>query len=197
MAAPKLRAAHKKSYYKNESAYLDAVYRKNKEYIDSHTPEGIKEKGVSPKAFFKAEVRRVSEMQNQMTGKKYTLNRAIKRVANSKMLNPQMSTSDIKANNFQSLLKKDKDTYRQFRNRTRKGGRFTSFDYSKLKFDGYYNINGTNGAVYIYDDDTVIIEFKSPQNGTGASSQVMSLEEVESSVGKTIFYINNSKGGKL
>ena len=194
MAAPKLRAAHKKSFYKIESAYLDAVYRKNKEYIDSHTPEGIKKKGGSPKAFFKAEVRRVMQMQNQMTGKKYTLNRAIKRVANSKMLNPQMTTSDIKANNFQSLLKKDKDTYRQFRNRTRKGGRFTSFDYSKLKFDAYYNIDGNNGAVYIYDDDTVIIEFKSPQNGTGASTQVMSLEEFDSSVGKTIFYI---KGGKF
>lgn len=194
MASPRLRAKHNKSFYKSESAYIEAVYRNNKAYIDSHTPQELIEKGVSPKAFFKAEVFRIKQQTNAATGKKFTTNRAIKRVANSKMLNPDMTTSDIKRNNFESLLKKDKKVYKEFRNRTRKSGRFTSFDYSKLQFDGYYNIDGTNAAVYIYED-VVIIEFKSPQQGTGASTEIMTKDQFDMSVGKDIFYIgNNSKG---
>ncbi len=187
MAAPRLRAKKNKSFYKNDSAYIDAVYRNNKAYIDSHMPQELLDKGVSPKAFFRAEVNRVKQQLNQQTGKKFTINRAIKRVANSKMLNPEMTNSDIKANNFESLLKKDSQRYREFRNRTRQKGKFTKFDYTKVSFDGYYVVNGSNAAVYYYDEDTVIIEYKSPQQGTGASYEVMDKGAFEQSLGKTIY----------
>lgn len=187
MAAPRLRAKKNKSFYKSDSAYIDAVYRNNKAYIDSHMPKELLDRGVSPKAFFKAEVFRVKQQLNQQTGKKFTTNRAIKRVANSKMLNPEMTNSDIKANNFESLLKKDKERFKEFREKTRSRGRYTKFDYTKVAFNGYYTVNGSNAAVYQYDEDTVIIEYKSPQQGTGASYEVMDKGAFEQSLGKTIF----------
>lgn len=188
MAAPRLRAKKNKSFYKNDSAYIDAVYRNNKAYIDSHMPKELLDRGVSPKAFFRAEVIRVKQQLNQQTGKKFTVNRAIKRVANSKMLNPEMTNSDIKANNFESLLKKDKQRYKEFRNRTRdEKKRFTKFDYNKVSFLGYYVVNKSNAAVYLYDDGTVVIEYKSPQQGTGASYEVMDKVSFEKSLGKSIF----------
>ena len=190
MAAPRLRAKKNKSFYKSESAYIDAVYRNNKAYIDSHTPQELIDRGVSPKAFFKAEIFRVKQQVNQSTGKKFTTNRAIKRVANSKMLNPEMTTSDIKKNNFESLLKKDKDIFKEFREKTKFKGKYTKFDYTKVTFDGYYVINGSNAAVYFYED-LVIIEYKSPQPGTGASIDLMNRDSFEETIGDTTFFLSS------
>lgn len=185
-----LPAPRKRSSYKTEEAYINAVYRYNKAYIDSHMdPELLaKNKRNGPRAYFLDEVKRVRKLQNQMKDKHYTLRQALKRVSNSLILNPTMTKSDIKANNFESLLKKDKEIYKEFRNRTRdEKKRFTKFDYSKVEFKGYYVYNGSNAAVYFYDNDTVVIEYKSPQQGTGASYEVTDIISFNKSLGVTTF----------
>lgn len=185
-----LPAPRKRSSYKTEEAYINAVYRYNKAYIDSHMdPELLKKsKSKGARAYFLDEVKRVRKLQNQMKDKHYTLRQALKRVSNSLILNPTMTASDIKSNNFESLLKKDKELYKEFRKRTRdEKKRFTKFDYSKVKFKGYFVVNGANAAVYSYDDDTYIVEKKSPPNGVGASYEIWSKDQFEVATGKTIF----------
>mgnify|MGYP003290098487 CR=1 FL=1 len=156
-----------------------------------------KNKRNGPKAYFLDEVKRVRKLQNQMKNKHYTLRQALKRVSNSLILNPTMTISDIKSNNFESLLKKDKEIYKEFRNKTRIKGKFTSFDYTKLKFDGFYTVNDTNAAVYFYED-LVIIEYKSPQVGTGASIEIMTNEDFNENIGINTFYVSDKspKGAK-
>jgi hypothetical protein len=186
MAAPTLKAKKNKSFYKSEKAYIDAVYRNNKAYIDSHVPTGIK---ASPQAFFRAEVLRTREMYNQETKKNFTIRRAIKRVANSKMMNPGWKNTQIKANNFESLLKKDKFLYKDFRNKTKdENKRYTKFDYTKVNFEGYHVVNNTNASIYSYDKDLYVIEFVSPPNGTGSSYEIWTKAEYEQALGKTVFF---------
>lgn len=185
----KLIAPHNISFYKSEKAYIDAVYRNNKEYIDSHVPTNVK---ASPQAFFRSEVMRTRKMYNQETKKNFTLRRAIRRVANSKMLNREwQDNTDVRANNFENLLKKDKTIYKEFRNKTRFKGQFTSFDSKKLKFDGFYTINNSDAAVYFYED-LVIIEYKSPQPGLGASIDIMPRDLFEETIGNTTFFISET-----
>lgn len=182
----RLLANKRMSSYKDEKAYIDAVYRNNKEYIDSHIDQDYVKLHGTPKKAFKALVKEQMSETNYNTGEKYTLQEALKRLSGSKSLNKEWKTSDVKANNFENLLKKDKNVYKEFRNKTREGGKFAKYDYSKLKFEGYYVVNGTNAAVYFYGD-TYIIEFKSPTSGTGASIIFMTKFEFEQSLGKDIF----------
>ena len=186
MAAPRLKASRNRSQYKTTDRFLDAVYRKNKEYIDSHIDPELLTKH-SPKTIFKFLVKDQMQYQNQKTGKKYTAIQAIRRVANSKEMNPTFTTSDIFHANFENLLRKDKTVFKQFRNLTRENGRFTSYDYRKLEFEGYYNVGGTNSAVYKYDD-FYIIEKKSPDEGTGASVEILESFNFDTRTGKDIFF---------
>lgn len=186
MAAPRLKASRNRSQYKTTDRFLDAVYRKNKEYIDSHIDPELLTKH-SPKTIFKFLVKDQMQYQNQKTGKKYTAIQAIRRVANSKEMNPTFTTSDIFHANFENLLRKDKTVFKEFRNLTRENGRFTAYDYRKLEFEGYYNVGGTNSAVYKYDD-FYIIEKKSPDEGTGASVEILESFNFDTRTGKDIFF---------
>ena len=130
---------------------------------------------------------------NQKTGKKYTVYQAMKRVTNSKEMNPSFTTSDIYHANFEQLLRKDKNVFKKFRESTRnEKGRYTSYDYSKLQFEGYYSVNNSNSAVYKYDD-LIIIEAKSPQPGQGASIQIMDIGDFDMAVGKNIYFIGRTR----
>lgn len=181
-----LVAPHKPSFYKDEDAYLNAVYKYNKEYILAHKPQDTK---ATPRAFFKDEVLRAKKLL-KYSGKNDSIRSAIKRAANSKMMNPGWKDSQVRSNNFGNLLKKDKMLYREFRNKTRERGRFTKFDYSKVKFQGYYTVNSSNALVYKYDD-IYIIEYKSPQLGLGASYEILDDGQFDLALGKTIYKIVN------
>lgn len=180
-----LVAPHRPSFYKDEDAYLNAVYKFNKEYIIAHKPKDTR---ATPRAFFKDEVYRAKKLL-KYSGRNDSIRSAIKRAANSKMMNPGWEDSQVRSNNFANLLKKDKMLYREFRNQTREKGKFTKFDYSKVKFGGYYTVNGSNALMYKYDD-VYIIEYKSPQIGLGASYEIWDKDQFDLALGKTIFYSN-------
>ena len=64
------------------------------------------------------------------------------------------------------------------------------FKPESIKFQGYYLIGGTNAIVYSYDEDTYVIEQKSPKKGQGATFDVVPKAEWDKNVNNG--YINNS-----
>lgn len=124
---------------------------------------------------------------NKARGRKYTVNEAISSVMGSKELNPTWTARDIGEHNLVKKLESDKELRYRFldtlpdedkvvykrrkksdrRRKTEvkylKGG----IDVNKMHFEGTFNIFGTNASVYIYDNNTVIIIYKSPKGGTG------------------------------
>lgn len=188
-----LKAAKPRHAYKTDSGWLDAIYRKNKSYIDSNMNERWKEIYGSSKRAFKALIKEQMVTVNPKTGRKYTINQAIKRVENSKDLHKDWSSSDVSANNFKELFKKDKKMGKKFREETRKNGKYTAFDPKKLKWEGWFEEKNKSVAVYKYDEDVYIIERNSPDVSTGASIEVLSRWEFESREGKSIFFKEKSR----
>lgn len=184
-----LRALKPRNKYKNDKAYIKAVYRANKDYIDSHISQDYIELFGSPEKAFNAFIEVQMEETNYDEGRNYNLKEAIKKVSNSAKMNPTWSKSEIKANNFLELIKKDKGIYDYLRkNEFRENGRFAKYDPSKLRYKGQYNDGYSNVAVYQYGD-TIIIERKSPIAGMGASIYAMEKFEFEQAVGKSIFEV--------
>lgn len=187
-----LKALKSRKKYKNNSGWLDAIYRKNKSYINANINEKWVEIYGSSKAAFKALVREQLGNVNPNTGRKYTPNQALRRVENSKDLHKDWTSRDVTANNFRQIFKKDKDLSKRFRDLTRKNGRFQSFDPTKFEWEGWYSMNDKSRAVYKYDD-IYIIESQSPDTGKGASVIIMTKYEFESANGKTIHFMYKHK----
>ena len=172
--------------YKSVNNYITQFYNKNKTYIDTHIrAEWIEAYGTPKKAFQKLVEEKMSYTKFG-TERKYTVDEAIRRELNSKDMNPDWTASDVYSRNFISKIKKDKDLRRELTLKSpeekkiiyeRKGKTIQrlreKLSPEKVKFMGYYNINGTNAIVYAYDEDTIIIEYKSPKRGEGATFDVM------------------------
>ena len=185
----KLVALKPRNKYKNDEAYLKAVYRANKDYIDTNIKDEFVELYGTPQKAFNALVKEQMASTNYSEGRNYNLKEAIKKVNNSSEMNKQWSKSEIKANNFKELLKRDKEIWNELRKKEfREKGRFAKYDPSKLKYRGQYNDGYSNVAVYQYGD-TIIIERKSPTAGVGASIYMMSVDEFEMAVGKSFFEV--------
>lgn len=172
--------------YKSVSNYITQFYNKNKTYIDTHVRAVWIQKHGTPKKAFEKLIEEKMSYTKFGTERKYTVDEAIKRVLNSKDMNPEWTASDVYSRNFISKLKKDKELRRELTLKSpeekkiiyeRKGKTIQrlrdKLSPDKVKFMGYYNVNGTNCIVYTYDDDTVFIEYKSPKRGEGATFDVM------------------------
>lgn len=182
-----LKARKARTKYKNDTSYIEAVYRKNKEFIDSNIEPAWINKYGTPERAFKKLVKEQMSYKDYKTGKNKTVSAAIKTVANSKDLNKNWTNADIKYNNFQALLKKDKNLYSEFKKRNRDArGRFKKYNPKDLKFLGYYADSSGTAAAYKFDD-LIILEFKSPQKGTGASVAYMDEWNFKQAIGKTLF----------
>ena len=173
-----LKKVKRVSKYKDINAYLDALYRKNKTLIDNNlSPEWIAAYRGSPKRAFKKLIKERMEWFNYKTGKNFTLSQAIKAMENSKAFNKTWTRKDVAYQNFQQLVKKDKNVYKEFKKRLRdERGRFKKYNAKDLKFLGYYESAEGNSAVYQFGD-LIIFEKKSPDKNTGAS--ISSLTESE------------------
>lgn len=201
----KMKAKKRKNQYKTPMQYVNAVYKRNKDVIDVNIADYLVNLHGSPNKAFNAIVKEKMAEVNLKTGKNYTADEAIKSVSNSlDMMGAykadgltgtelrKAKISYIKGVNFHSLLKKDKEIYKEFRNRAlRDRGRFTLYDPSKLIFLGYYKDGYGSFAAYQYGD-TVIIERQSPKrdeqgNEVGASIELLDQGEFEMAIGKTIF----------
>lgn len=178
-----LRALRTRKYYKDDRAYIKAVYRANKNYIDANMKESlINLHGTPERAFYYLVKADKMEDLNYKTGKNFTLLEAIRSVANSNELNKQWEAEDIYANNFKNLLKSHPEEYKYLKNREfREGGKFAKFDANKLEYKGFYIIDGTRCAVYYYGD-TAIIEAQSPFRNGGADLQVWTKSAFEETV---------------
>lgn len=185
----KLTTLKSRKSYKTDYAYMRAVYTANKDYIEARiSPSFVEKYGTAQKAFY-ALVREQLASTNYNEGRLYTVDEAVKKVNNSSEMNKQWSKSDIKANNFKELLKKDKEIWNELRKKEfRENGRFAKYDPSKLKYKGQYNDGYSNVAVYKYGD-TIIIERKSPNAGVGASLEIMDFGQFDLAVGNKYYKV--------
>lgn len=114
-----LKAAKAKYKYKNENAWLDAVYRKNKTFIDSKlSVVGEKNK----KKVFKQLVK-----ERQDRGE--TTYRAVKNLGKTEIFTSRRERSQ---ENILKAIKSDKETFKQFRKEI---GFNTKIDTTKFEWD--------------------------------------------------------------
>ena len=193
VGAESIQKTNKKAKeYKSVKNYINSFYQKNKNYIDTHIrAEWIEAYGTPKKAFQKLVEEKMSYTKFG-TDRKYTVDEAIKRELNSKDMNPDWTASDVYSRNFLMKIKKDRDLRRELTLKSpeekkiiyeRKGKTVQrlreKLSPDKIQFKGYFNVNGTNAIVYSYDNDTYIIEYKSPKKGEGATFDVLTKEAFE------------------
>ena len=123
------------------SAWLDSVYRGNKEYIDQRIGESNTTVTTTPKQIFKQLV-----YENIEAG--MTPNQALKTLNKSTVFVP---VQERLSQNAYSALKDDPQAYKAFREATKINGRYTKVDMGEFKWDKYQK-------VYRYGD--TIISFR-------------------------------------
>lgn len=146
-------AQHKKGYYKDTDAWLDAVYRNNKSIMD----EGLYKKG-KPKAVFKQAVKEY--MDEGMTAKQ-----AVSALARSTIFTPKEER--LSENAIKGLIG-DKDAYKVFREITKERGKYTKIDRSQLVWDKKEKAYIYNGNVRISFENSpkiTIVRLINEQNG--------------------------------
>ena len=134
-----------KKKYKNEDAWLDAIYRKNKEFIVErlHNPHAANT--TSPKTQFK-------QLFREYRAEGYTPTKAIDALEKSSIFT---EAKDRLKSNAYAALKKDKEAYQQFRDLTKdERGRYTSIDINDFSYE-----DGT----YVYKNLIVVDFTNSPQ----------------------------------
>ena len=166
----RLKAKRARKQYKSDLTYIRAVYNNNKKKIAANiADEWVEAFGGDVYKAFKSLIQDQMKYSNPKTGKKYTVEEAIRREAGSKDLNKEWTTGDVYARNFHSLILKEKEVKEVFYQHEG----IKRIDYSQYNFLGYYKYNGRDVAVYNYGD-SYFLEYQSPKDGTGASLEYMS-----------------------
>lgn len=139
-----LEAKRAKTKYKSTSRWLDAVYRNNKELIDSKIEEPAGR--TSKKEVFK---QLVKEYQDEG----YTAKTALKKVSRSTIFTT--SKERLQANAYEGIID-DKEAYRSFREMTKVHGKYQKVEYDKFVYD-------KDSHSYIYDNKIRISFENSPK----------------------------------
>ena len=134
------KAAHNKSYYKTTDAWIDAVYRNNKEIIDKELSFAGK-----PRATFKQMVEEYMDEGLRPT-------EAVSTIARSTLFTSELERLQ---NNFYQGLKGDKEAYKLFREFTKERGKYAKFDPNRLKWN-------KEDKFYVYGDNVIISFQNSP-----------------------------------
>ena len=134
------KAKHNKGFYKSTDAWIEAVYRNNKQIIDLELAKAGK-----PKAVFKQIIKEYIE-------EGLTPTKAMATLAKSTMFTPE---AERLKNNMISGLKSDKGAFKAFRELTKERGRYAKFDPNKVKWD-------KSEGVYVYGSNVVISFQNSP-----------------------------------
>lgn len=168
----KLKAKKARRKYKNDLAYIRAVYRNNKSTIDAaFPPEDFL--GQKPFTSFRRYVEdqlykhdpttmKILKTKSGKPIKSSTVNKTIESIARSEKFTSKFER--LTTNAFTGI-KKFPSAYKRFRELTKMHGRYAKIDSSKMEWN--YDING-----YIYDNRLVIIYKNSP-----AKVEVYTLEE--------------------
>lgn len=154
----KLRAKFNKGSYKSLDSYLNAVYKNNKDLIDSKIPSGNKTT-QSSKTRFKQAVKEYME-----EGKR--VNQALDSLQRSRIFTSEREHYE---NNVLKALKSEKELFNKFR---KLSGWKEKIDKTKLN----YVESDDKSTLYKYDslnNGIIFIRFsKSPRKGLGASIEV-------------------------
>ena len=183
----RLKAKRTRKTYKSELAYIRAVYQHNKKKIDRNISEEWVQ-GKSNYEGFRDLALDIMSYTNPKTGKKYTAEEALKRLARSKDLNKNWETGDVFGRNFHEVVKKNKEVKEIFYQHEG----IKKIDYKSYNFLGYYNYKGTNVLLYNYGD-SYFLEEKSPKAGAGASLQYMSGYQYQRSIGVDLKFVQKRK----
>lgn len=146
-----IKANKARSKYKNTEAWMNAVYRKNKEYIDS-TFVSTTQSSKSIKVQFKQSIKDYMEGARKFTPEE-ALNATLR---SSHFTTPK---ERIRAN-LMSKLKKEQELYKEFRQIAfRESGKYAKYDPDKW----FYHYDD---KVYTYDGRIMISFSNSPQSVT-------------------------------
>lgn len=137
------KAKHKKGFYKSTDAWINAVYRNNKEVISKE----LGSDGKSGKVIFK-------QMIKEYMSEGLSPTKAVSTIARSTIFT---STKERLLDNFYKGLKSDQEAYKTFKELIKEKGKYTKFDTEKL----FWN---PQDKVYIYDN-SVIISFQNSPYG--------------------------------
>ena len=117
-----LKAEYNKGSYKNTDEWLNAVYSKNKKFIDSKIETtGDTDKGE----VFKSLV-------NEYIEEGYSPKQAVKKLEKSTVFT---DVKDRLKQNAYTAIKHDKEAFKQFRELTKNNGRYTTVDVDKFQYD--------------------------------------------------------------
>lgn len=133
-----MKAKKPRTQYKNTNTWLNAVYKENKQYIDSK----IETTGNTSKLkVFKALV-------NEYISEGNTPNRALRKLEASTVFT---ETKDRLTQNMYKALKADKFAYKEFRELTKIKGKYQKIDFEKFQY---------NSEDHTYRYGNVIISFE-------------------------------------
>ena len=117
-----MKALKNKSKYKNTSTWLDAVYRNNKELIDSK----LETTGnTSKKQVFK-------KLVNEYMSEGFSPTQAVKKLEKSTVFT---DVKDRLKQNAYTAIKSDKEAYKEFRELTKNKGRYSKVELDKFQYD--------------------------------------------------------------
>ena len=117
-----MKALKNKGKYKNTNTWLDAVYRNNKELIDSK----LETTGnTSKKQVFK-------KLVNEYMSEGYSPTQAVKKLEKSTVFT---DVKDRLKQNAYTAIKNDKEAYKEFRELTKNKGRYSKVELDKFQYD--------------------------------------------------------------
>lgn len=139
----KLKAKFGKGHYKNTDTWLTAVYRNNKELIDSKLITTGKEKPV----------RVFKQIVGEYMDQGLSPTKALKSLEKSTIFT---STKERMVSNAYNALKADKQAYQMFRELTKgEKGRYSKVDLGRFVYD-------KDQGIYIYDNKVIVSFTNSP-----------------------------------
>lgn len=132
-----LRKGIKKQDYRNETEWLEAIYEKNRELIDSKV---MPVEGTSKQAF----IQLVKEYREEG----YTPLKAVDALERSTLFT---DIQDRFISNAYTAIKEDREAWQTFRNLSKNAkGQYTKVDFSKFSYDnGQYIYQGAMGKIII------------------------------------------------
>lgn len=145
----KFKVLKNKNKYKDLDSYLDAVYRKNKEFIDQKMLNDEELELASNRDILKKQSKKklFKNYVKEYMEEGYSVEKALKMVSNSRVFTDYV---ELAQENTLEGLKEYKAAYRRFRELTKKNGRYTKIDSSKFTYIG--------NNEYVYED--VLVSFK-------------------------------------
>ena len=146
----KFKVLKAKSKYKNLDNYLDSIYRTNKELINDNIITDEELELASNKDILKRQSKKrlFKEAVKEYMEEGYRVDEALKMLSNSRVFTEYVELAQ--ENVLEGLKKEFKAAYRRFRELTKKNGRYTKIDSSKLTYIG--------NNEYTYED--VLISLK-------------------------------------